>query len=72
MLGFKKVKKEVKVQGMHCAHCASRVEKAIMGIDKVKSVKIDLASGLVTIVSFEQIDDARISTAVTEAGFEVA
>ena len=43
-----------------------------MGIDKVKSVKIDLASGLVTIVSFEQIDDARISTAVTEAGFEVA
>lgn len=71
MFGFKRVKKEIKVQGMHCGHCASRVENALKSIDGVKSVKIDLSSGAVTILSSAVLDDEKIKAAVAQAGFEV-
>lgn len=71
MFGLKRFKKEVKVQGMHCSHCAGAVEDAIKGIDGVKAVKADADRGTVTVISKVEIDDGLIADAVLQAGFEV-
>lgn len=66
-----KFKKEITVDGMHCAHCASKVETALKGLDGVKSVKVNLAAKTVTIGSSCELDDAAIKEAVASAGFTV-
>ena len=39
----------VLVEGMHCGHCAARVEKALSALSGVKGAKVDLASKKATI-----------------------
>lgn len=38
--------KEYKIKGMMCAHCQANVEKNLAAIEGVKSVKVDLKSGV--------------------------
>lgn len=68
----KKIKTEIKVEGMHCNHCASKVEAAIKEISGVKSVKIDLDAKTAEIISSEEIDRALLNEAVQKAGFTMA
>lgn len=72
MFGFKKFKKEYKVEGMHCAHCSASVENAVKNVEGVKSAKADAKNGSLIVVSSVEIDDAKIAEAVKGAGFEVA
>ncbi len=60
------------VNGMTCGHCVAAVTKEVAGLDRVEGVDIDLASGLVTVVSDGPIDPAAFADAVDEAGYEVA
>ena len=59
----------ITVRGMNCNHCKSNVEAAILKIDGVESVDIDLASGR-TIVHGNPIKDDVIK-AVEALGFSV-
>lgn len=65
----KKIQKEIKVEGMHCMHCAGKVEAAIKALDGVKSVKADPATKSVVIVSSDVLDNALVAEAVKNAGF---
>ena len=65
------VTKEYTVKGMTCAHCVAAVSEEVGRIDGVTDVKVDLASGLVTVTGTRDLDDAAISEAVDEAGYEV-
>lgn len=65
----KKIVKEITVDGMHCHHCAGKVEAAIKALDGVKSVKADPATKKVVIVSSVDLDNALVSEAVKTAGF---
>ncbi len=65
------VTKEYMVKGMTCAHCVSAVSEEVGRIDGVTDVKVDLPSGLVTVTSTADLDDAAIRDAVDEAGYEV-
>ena len=69
MLFGKKIQKEIKVEGMHCMHCAGKVEAAIKALDGVKSVKADPATKSVVIVSSDVLDNALVAEAVKNAGF---
>lgn len=62
----------VTVSGMTCGHCASSVREEVGGIAGVRAVEVDLATGVVTIDSENQLDPAAISDAVAEAGYAVA
>ncbi len=62
------MEKIVKVEGMHCNHCSSRVEKALTELGY--SVSINLESGEVK-VSKASIDDAEVKNAIEELGFIV-
>jgi len=50
------MKKDVfKIEGIHCASCVSRIEKALYELKGVKSVAISLTNGLATIVYDEEL-----------------
>ncbi len=61
---------ELNVKGMMCSGCAGSVEKAIKHVDADAAVKVDLATGK---VSVETKADARaLGEAIEAAGYEVA
>jgi len=47
----------LKISGMHCASCSSRIEKVVGAMEGVQSCGVNLATGLAKIV----IDPARVS-----------
>ena len=59
--------KTVKIEGMMCAHCSGRVEKALNDLPGVTAA-VDLAAG--TAVTGDVSDEA-ITKAVTDAGYTV-
>jgi len=62
---------EYKVTGMTCGHCVSAVTAEVGGIEGVSDVRVDLASGVVTVASTAPLDDKAVRDAVDEAGYEV-
>ena len=64
------IKKIITVEGMHCMHCAGSVEKAIAGIDGVKSAKVNLDKKTCTAKLSSDVSDEVLMNAVKEAGFE--
>jgi len=57
-----------KVTGMTCGHCTSIIEKAIKTIDAQADVSADIGNAEITVRS--QVDEARISDAIREAGYD--
>jgi copper chaperone len=60
------------VLGMTCDHCVRAVTEELTALGGVQDVAIDLADGSVTLTSDRPIDPAAITTAIDEAGYEVA
>ncbi|MGA5506179.1 heavy-metal-associated domain-containing protein [Streptomyces umbrinus] len=60
------------VTGMTCGHCEQSVTSAISALDGVTGVKVDIKTGLVTVTSDAEPDDALVREVVDEAGYEVA
>ncbi|MFI9843630.1 heavy-metal-associated domain-containing protein [Nonomuraea sp. NPDC051941] len=60
------------VKGMTCGHCVSSVKEEVSEVVGVTNVKVDLATGLLTVDSDGPVDAAMITAAVEEAGYEVA
>lgn len=59
------------VKGMTCGHCVSSVKEEVGEVAGVTSVDVDLESGRLTVVSDGPLDEAKISGAVEEAGYEL-
>lgn len=59
------------VAGMTCGHCVSSVKEEVGQVAGVTAVDVDLPSGQVTVTSDSPVDDALITAAVEEAGYEV-
>ena len=64
-------KKLIYIEGMHCMHCASSVEKAISALDGIKEAKINLDKKLCTAKLSSDVSDEVIKDTVKSAGFEV-
>ncbi len=60
------------VLGMTCSHCVNSVGSEIKQIPGVTDVQIDLATGVVTIITEQPVADAAVAAAVDEAGYELA
>lgn len=58
------------VDGISCASCVARVEKALTAVPGVGSASVNLATGKAT-VHAENIDLATLATAVEQAGYGV-
>lgn len=60
------------VSGMTCNHCVLSVTEEVGAVDGVTDVRIDLASGSLTVTSDEPISEDTIREAVVEAGYQLA
>ena len=60
------------VTGMTCSHCVQAVTGEISTLPGVAEVRIDLASGAVTVTSEAPLADEAVRAAVDEAGYELA
>ena len=65
-------KQTLSVDGMSCGHCVETVTKAVTAIQGVKEVSVNLEGKQVS-VDYEEREGAlkEISTAITDAGFQV-
>ena len=59
------------VTGMTCEHCVRAVSTEVRQVPGVRDVRVDLATGRVTVASDGPVDDAAVHAAVDEAGYEV-
>jgi Cu+-exporting ATPase len=66
---FKKI--TVPVEGMTCASCAARVEKAIAKAEGVKSVSVNLATEKATVELEPKADIDQIVKRVEDAGYKI-
>ena len=62
--------KLMKIEGMMCAHCSGRVEKALNALEGVTAT-VDLAAGPASITLSAPVEDQVLVDAVTEAGYQV-
>jgi copper chaperone CopZ len=60
------------VTGMTCGHCVASVTEEVQEIPGVTDVRVDLASGALSITSSRPIDDDAVRAAVDEAGYQLA
>lgn len=60
------------VTGMTCAHCVDAVTGELRALPGVSDVRIDLASGAVTVTSEAPLDLGDVRAAVDEAGYDLA
>lgn len=59
------------VTGMTCGHCVSSVQTEVGALPGVSEVRVDLASGAVTVSSEQPLDEAAVRAAVDEAGYNL-
>ena len=63
--------KTMKIEGMMCAHCTGRGEKALAAIDGVDKVEMSLEGKSAALTLSKDVDNQVLTGAVTEAGYEV-
>jgi copper ion binding protein len=70
-LGPGEARVEIPVAGMHCGHCASRVEAAVQKLDGVKAASVQLQDGKVVVV-FEKakLAPAKIVETIDALGYK--
>ncbi len=64
------MKKLIAIDGMHCAHCQAKAEKALNAIQGVKA-SVDLKKKTAVVDLEKEIDDQVLKKAISDAGFEV-
>jgi len=65
------MKKKIIIEGMSCNHCVAHVEQALMEVDGVKSVKVDLKGKNAVVDLSHDVDDSKLKAAIEDAGYEV-
>ena len=63
--------KTMMINGMMCKMCVAHVEKALGAIEGVVSAKADLETNSAVVELYMPVEDAVLTAAVTEAGYEV-
>lgn len=63
--------KRLTIDGMMCMHCVARVEKTLLGVEGVKSVKVSLDDKSADVVLESNIDNDILIKAIEDAGYEV-
>ena len=64
-------KRTMKIAGMSCNHCVQSVTRALLAVDGVSDVHVDLLSQTATFSQSSQLDDSVLAAAVENTGFTV-
>ena len=63
--------KVLSIEGMMCAHCTGRVQKALEALEGVSRVDVSLEGRSAQVECAGQVSDEALTGAITEAGYEV-
>ena len=69
--GRKEMTKVLTVEGMMCAHCTARVQKALEAVEGVKEAAVSLEDKTAAVQLEKEVSDQVLTAAVTDAGYEV-
>ena len=70
MIIMKEIK--LKIEGMHCTGCSTRLEKVLNNVDGVESAKVSLEEKKADIKYDEaQVNEKELIEAIEDAGFKV-
>lgn len=65
-------KETIKISGMSCAACATRIEKGLRRVDGVKSANVNLAMERATVEYDDgEVDPERLDGTVEKLGYSV-
>jgi Cu+-exporting ATPase len=64
------MKKEMKVGGMSCQHCAKHVKDALSAIDGVEDVEVNLPEGKAVFTETKPVASEKLIQAIEDAGYE--
>ena len=67
----KKYKRIIIVEGMHCRHCAKKVEDALKELDSVISVKINLEKKEVIVKSKVELSEEIILKKISKLDYKI-
>ncbi|WP_279480366.1 heavy metal translocating P-type ATPase [Aureimonas sp. SK2] len=68
--GVRQETRELGIEGMTCASCVGRVERAIAAVPGVSSVAVNLATERASVRVFPSVDMRSVEAAVRDAGYE--
>ncbi|MCI8833684.1 MAG: heavy-metal-associated domain-containing protein [Clostridia bacterium] len=66
-----KITKTISIDGMHCMHCAKKIEDTLKGIKEVKSVKVILEDKKAEVILKSEINDDILKEAIENLGYTV-
>jgi copper chaperone len=61
----------IKVKGMTCQHCVMAVKKALIEIEGIRNLEVDLTAGEVRFNEAQPVDLAKVGESIKKAGYEV-
>lgn len=62
----------IPIEGMTCSGCVANVERVLKAIDGVRGVQVSLEPGQAKVDYLaDQVDAARLRSAIEDAGYEV-
>ncbi len=62
---------KLKINGMVCGGCENRVKSALALIEGVEKVEADHNTGIVTVISKNDIDISKIKETIIDIGYEI-
>lgn len=71
MFGNKKIKKNIKIEGMSCMHCAKKVENGLKEIKEVKSVNVNLEEKNAEVILKQEVENDILKKKIEDLGYEV-
>lgn len=67
----KYMQKTIYISGMSCAHCKANVERALTGVEGVKSAEVNLEGKFAIVEMKASVTEVSLIAAVEEAGYKV-
>ena len=67
----KKKRKIIGIEGMHCEHCADKIDKALEELADVTSVKVNLKKKIATVFYDGDVDSMLIQKIIENLGYTV-
>ena len=64
-------KLKLTISGMHCASCASNVERSLKKVNGVKSANVSLMTNKGFIEAEDSVSDEELKKAVARAGYKL-
>ena len=65
------MKKKINIEGMHCASCATNIERSLKKVSGVSEVNVSVIGKKAFVQIDEKVSDDELKKAVARAGYKV-